>query len=107
MWPDQQGISLDDIDFCLKECRAHSKQWLRALWQFDTDQIGFDNGQPCALQNFSTLLGMIDLPDEANYLDQASGIDVLRATEQRAILSQTSLRLAKQTLAPRSIDSVP
>ena len=45
---------------------------------------------------FPTLLGMIDVRDEALYLANASGVDVLSAGEEpRAILSQTSMRLEK------------
>jgi choline-sulfatase len=42
---------------------------------------------------FPTLLGMIDVPDEALFLSNVSGIDALNAPEgPRAILSQSSLR---------------
>ncbi|MFT5441619.1 MAG: arylsulfatase A-like enzyme [Myxococcota bacterium] len=45
---------------------------------------------------FPTLLGMIDIPYEEQYLANVSGIDVLNdAPESRAILSQTSLRLQR------------
>jgi len=53
--------------------------------------------QPMSIvDTFPTLLGMIEIPDEAQYLMDISGIDVLSAPdESRTIFSQSSMRLTK------------
>lgn len=44
---------------------------------------------------FPTLLGLIEVPDEADYLENVSGVDVLGTDDESApILGQTSARLA-------------
>ncbi len=53
--------------------------------------------QPMSIVDvFPTLLGRIDIPDEAQYLIEVSGIDVFDVPDEaRAVFSQSSMRLTK------------
>ena len=57
---DQQGIGLDDVHLGLQKRGADFQERLRAVGQFQADQIGFHDGQSGPFQDLPALLGMAE-----------------------------------------------
>lgn len=57
---DDQRISLDDVDLGLQERGTDLQERLRAVWQFNPDQVRLDHRQTRTLQDLTPLLGVTE-----------------------------------------------